>query len=118
MSSTYSPCVRYRLGLDIFAPVAIVGWIERIAKRFDSRNLVILTPRLIVFAVMWLTAGLIITLPSPMQFLVPLQPMRYPHLLYTLMTVFAAGMLAHDVLRDRPIKKEDLEPMLPVAAIP
>jgi hypothetical protein len=58
--------------LGIFAPVAIVWWI-----------------------------GLIITVPPSTEFLAPLQPMRYLHLVYTLMTIFIGGLLTHYVLRDR-----------------
>ena len=100
--------------LGIFAPVAIVWWMGRIAQRFHSRNLVVLTNRLVVFTVLWFAAGLIITVPRPLEFLVPLQPMRYLHLVYTLMTVFAGGLLAHYVLRDRAWRWTLL--LLPISA--
>jgi hypothetical protein len=61
----------------------------------------LLADRLIVFSVVWFVAGLIITVPPSTEFLAPLQPMRYLHLVYTLMTIFIGGLLTHYVLRAR-----------------
>lgn len=86
--------------LGIFAPVAILWWFRRVAKRIGSPKLRILTHQLIAFSVLQFAAALIITVPRRMEFLVPLQPMRYLHLVYLLTTVFAGGLLAHYALCD------------------
>lgn len=87
--------------LGIFAPVVILWWFLGMAKRFHSPKFLLLAHRVVLFSILWFVAGMTITVPRALEFLVPVQPMRYLHLVYLLMILFAGGFLAHFVLRGR-----------------
>src|SRR6267154_2269654 len=80
--------------LGIFAPVVILWWFLGMAKRFHSPKFLLLAHRVVLFSILWFVAGMTITVPRALEFLVPIQPMRYLHLVYLLMILFAGGFLA------------------------
>lgn len=87
--------------MGILGPVLLLWWLGRIAHR---RKLV-LVERLcftsIVFTLIFLLIGLIITIPPQFARLVELQPMRSLLLVYVLLFVMGGGLLAEEVLKTK-----------------
>lgn len=85
--------------LGILGPLLLLWWFGRIANR---RKLV-LVERLcftgIVFGLIFLVIGLVITIPPQFARLAELQPMRSLLLIYVLLFVIAGGLLAEQVLK-------------------
>ena len=84
--------------LGIVAPLLLLGWFQRIARRDASTTMARLASRLAWFGVFQLIAGLAILTPSGLERLRPLEPMRYPHLTYLLMFLLAGGLIGRYVL--------------------
>jgi hypothetical protein len=87
--------------LGLLAPMALLGWFARIARRHHLPVLDLLCRALLGFGVFFLAISLMISIPPGMARFAELQPMRYLHLLYILMFVFAGGSLAQFVLKDK-----------------
>ena len=87
--------------LGIFAPLLLLWWLGKIAHR---RKLV-LVQRLcftsIVFGLLFLLVGLVITIPPQFARLAELQPMRSLLLIYLLLFVISGGLLAEYVFKTR-----------------
>jgi hypothetical protein len=87
--------------LGIFGPLMLLWWMGRIAHR---RKLV-LVERLcftsIVFGLIFLLMGLVLTIPPQFARLAELQPMRSLLLIYVLLFVIAGGLLAEHVLKTK-----------------
>lgn len=85
--------------LGILGPLLLLWWFGRIAHR---RKLV-LVERLcftsVVFGLIFLMIGLVITIPPQFARLAEVQPMRSLHLIYVLFLVVAGGLLAEHVLK-------------------
>ncbi len=87
--------------LGMLAPMIILWWFLRIARRQNLPTLFLACRALLWFGWLFLAASLAISIPPGMARFAELQPMRYLHLLYILMFVFAGGLLAQFVLKDR-----------------
>jgi hypothetical protein len=87
--------------LGIFAPLALLWWFHRLARKQDQPVLDVLCRAAVVFGVVFFVAGLMITIPPACAGLVKLQPMRALHLVYVLLFVFGGGLLAERVLKSR-----------------
>jgi hypothetical protein len=87
--------------LGIVAPVALLWWFRRIARRQGLPVLERMCAALVVFATIFFAASLVITIPPRFANLAELQPMRSLHLVYILFFVFAGGLLAEWVLKNK-----------------
>ncbi|HZR30289.1 MAG TPA: hypothetical protein VFA76_00380 [Terriglobales bacterium] len=85
--------------LGIFAPLVLLWWYQRIARRHGLSTLQRLSSALIAFGSVFFVISLIITVPRRFENLTLLQPMRALFLLYILLFVFTGGMLAEWVLK-------------------
>ena len=87
--------------LGIFGPLLLLWWLGRIAHR---RKL-LLVERLcftsIVFGLLFLLIGLILTIPPQFARLAELQPMRSLLLIYVLLFVISGGLFAEHVLNTK-----------------
>jgi len=86
--------------LGIFGPLALLWWFGRIAGKQGLPVLHRVCQSLIVFQLIFLLAGVVVSIPSLAGF-AELQPMRSLHLLYILLFVIGGGFLARFVLKDR-----------------
>jgi hypothetical protein len=85
--------------LGIFAPLGLLWWYRRIARKQELPNLERLCTALVVFGLAWFAVALVLTVPSQFANLTLLQPMRALHLLYILLFVFTGGLLGRYVLK-------------------
>lgn len=85
--------------LGMFGPLLILWWLGRVAHR---RKLVLME-RLcftsIVFGLLFLLIGLMVTIPPQFARLAELQPLRSLLLIYVLLFVISGGLLAEHVLQ-------------------
>lgn len=86
--------------LGLLAPVGLVWWFSRIARRRELPVLALLCRALVVYQVVFLVVSLAITIPRRFANLAELQPMRSLHLVYVMLFTFAGGLLAQFVLRN------------------
>jgi hypothetical protein len=87
--------------VGMLAPMAVLWWFHRIARRQHLPFFDLMCRALLWFGGLFLAASLVISIPPRMIRFAELQPMRYLHLLYILMFVFAGGLLAQFVLKGR-----------------
>jgi hypothetical protein len=87
----------YKL-LGLAAPFAIFWGFGRIAKKRGLTELETMCKAVNVFGLIFALASLL-TIPAGFERFTLLQPMRYLHLTYILMFVFAGGLLAQYVLQ-------------------
>ena len=86
--------------LGIFAPLAILWWISRIARKNHLVTLEQMSRALIPFALSFFALALIITIPDRLLSLAWFQPMRSLYILYILLILFGGGLLAQFVLKN------------------
>jgi hypothetical protein len=85
----------------ILAPLALLWWFHRIARQQKLPVLDLLCRALIAFGLSFFVVALVITIPPRFANFAELQPMRNLQLVYILLFVFAGGLLAQFVLKDR-----------------
>ena len=85
--------------LGIIGPLAILWWYGRIARRRDLAALEALCSTTVLFGLIFLAAGLVITVPQSMTRFVELQPMRSLQLTYILLIAISGGLIAEYVLK-------------------
>jgi len=85
--------------LGIFAPLLLLEWFRRIARKRDNLQLAHLCGATIVFGLVFFVAALIVSVPSQLANLAELQPMRCLQLVYVLLFVIAGGLLAQSILK-------------------
>ncbi len=100
--------------LGILAPFAILWWCKKLAERRGHSTLARLTWTIFVFELICFTAGLIVTIPHPLEILAPYQPMRSLQLVYLLMFLIIGGLLGEYVLKTHFLRWAVL--FVPVAA--
>lgn len=100
--------------LGILAPFAILWWCKKLAERQGHSTLARLTWTIFVFELICFTAGLIVTIPHPLEILAPYQPMRSLQLVYLLMFLIIGGLLGEYVLKTHFLRWAVL--FVPVAA--
>ena len=83
------------------APMFFLWWFGRIARSRQLRNLDLLCRALIVYELVYLAAGIVLSIPGQFESLARLQPMRSLYLLYILFFLFAGGLLGEYVLKNR-----------------
>ena len=84
--------------VGLLAPFAIFWWFGRIAKQRGLVDLERMCKALNIFGAIFALVSLL-TIPAAFERFTLLQPMRYLHLRYVLMFVFAGGLLAQFVLQ-------------------
>lgn len=85
--------------LGIFAPLLLLDWFRRIARKHDLPVLERLCRTTIVFGAIFFVAAVIISVPARMAPLAKLQPMRALQLEFILLFLFAGGLLARFALK-------------------
>jgi hypothetical protein len=80
--------------LGLAAPMALVWWFHRLARQQALPVLDLLCRALLGFQAFYFAVSVAITVPPGMARFAELQPMRYLHLVYILLFVFAGGLLA------------------------
>lgn len=84
--------------LGIFAPLALLWWMARYARKRGLRNMEALSRALIVFELVFFAGALVLSIPA-LAGLTLLQPMRSLHLVFILLFVLLGGIAAQTVLR-------------------
>ncbi len=87
--------------LGIVAPLMLLWWFGRMARRRQWTMLERVSRAFVVYGLIFLVAALVVDLPARFEALARLQPLRSLHLLYIVMFVVIGGFLGEYVLRDR-----------------
>jgi len=87
--------------LGAVAPIAILWWFGRIARRRAAHDLELMCRTLVFYELIFLPAALVLSIPMRLEALARLQPMRCLYLLYILMFLFAGVFLGEYVLQKR-----------------
>jgi hypothetical protein len=87
--------------LGIFAPIAIMIWLGRIARARKLVNLERLCKALVVYEGLYVAVGLIVAIPERFEAIARLQPLRSLHLVYIFMLIAMGGFAAEYILKDR-----------------
>jgi hypothetical protein len=90
--------------LGIVAPLALLWCYRQLAARHQQPMLKLLSERLALFGLFQFAVAAAITLPERFITLVPLQPMRFLHLVYILFFLFSGGLIGQWLLRERPLR--------------
>ena len=85
--------------LGAIGPIFIVWAMARWAKRAERTTMARLAGCAAVFAGFQLVVGCVVLLTPGLVRLMPMQPMRYLHLVYILMAVLGGGLLGEKLLR-------------------
>jgi hypothetical protein len=85
--------------LGALAPIAILAWFSRIARRHSQRNLDLLCRALVVLVTVSVLAALVLSASPRFESLARIQPLRSLHLVYILMFLFAGCFLGEYVLK-------------------
>jgi hypothetical protein len=80
--------------LGLVAPLGLLWWFERKARQQRLPVLALLCRALLGFAAFYFALSVAISVPPGMARFAELQPLRFLHLLYILLFVFAGGWLA------------------------
>jgi hypothetical protein len=86
--------------LGVVAPLALLWWFSRLARARQLRNLDLLCWALIVYELVYLPVGVVLSIPA-LETLARFQPNRSLYLLYVLFVLFAGGLLGEYVLKNR-----------------
>jgi hypothetical protein len=84
--------------VGLLAPFIIFWWFGRIGKSRHLTELTLMCKALNIFGLIFALVSML-TIPARFERFTLLQPMRYLHLTYVLMFVFAGGLLAQFVLQ-------------------
>ena len=87
--------------LGAVAPLAILWWFSRVARSKHWRNVDLMCHALVVYGVIYLVAGLALSIPARFEAIGRLQPMRSLYLLYILLILISGGFLGELVLKGR-----------------
>ncbi len=87
--------------LGLVAPVLLVWWFARIARRHGMATLERLATRLLAFAVFQFAVAALMTMPSATVQLTSFQPMRWLHIFYFVFLVMAGGLIGQFLLGGR-----------------
>ncbi|HZT70511.1 MAG TPA: hypothetical protein VFC10_12280 [Terriglobia bacterium] len=88
--------------LGVVAPLALLEWFSRLARRQKLPRLEYLAHRLALFGLFGLAAGLTLTTLSALERLTPYQPMRTFQVIYLLFFLIAGGFIGKWLLRNSP----------------
>jgi len=87
--------------VGVIAPIALLWWFGRVARTRQWRKMERICRALILYDLAYCAAALAISIPTSLETLARLQPLRSLHLLYILMFLLAGGLLGEYVLKGR-----------------
>lgn len=90
--------------LGIIAPLVLLWWFSKIARKRDQSVLARLTWALFLFELLFFAGALIVTIPRSLEIFALYQPMRSLQLVYLFLFLFAGGMLGESLLQDRRMR--------------
>jgi len=90
--------------LGVIAPVLLVWWFSRIARRHGMATLELLSTRLLAFSAFQFVVGMLMTVPAATQQLSSLQPMRWLHIFYFLFLLMAGGLIGQFLLQKNTMR--------------
>lgn len=90
--------------IGIFAPLALLWWFSRIARRKQRPVLEVLTRSVFYLGCISFAAALVITIPPRFAVLTIYQPMRSFQLIYLLMALVAGGLLGESLLKTHLVR--------------
>ena len=85
--------------LGVLAPLAILAWFRKIGQRDHASTLAYVSTRLALFGVFQMIVAILLMWPEELERIRPLQPMRYLHLLFLILTILGGGLLGQKFLR-------------------
>ena len=85
--------------VGLWAPIAFLVGIGRIARKHRMSNVELLCRSLVILLLCSLAGALVLDLPARFEALARLQPMRSLHLAYILLLILLGGMIGQFVLR-------------------
>jgi hypothetical protein len=85
--------------LGLVAPVLLVWWFARIARRHGMATLELFASRLVAFAIFQFAVGALMTLSPATEQLSSFQPMRWLHIFYFIFLLMAGGLVGQFLLR-------------------
>lgn len=86
--------------LGIIAPLGLLWWFSGVARRRQLRNLQRMCVALILYQLVYLAGGVVLSSSPRFESLARLQPMRSLYLLYVLLFLFIGGLLGEYVLKN------------------
>ena len=87
--------------IGIFAPLLLLWWLQKIARKQELPVLAWMCRSLIVFGLSYFTIAMLLEVSPRLDNLAELQPMRSFQLLYILLFIFIGGLLAEFVMKNR-----------------
>ena len=87
--------------LGAIAPLAILWWFSRIARRGGAAAIEATARSLVVFGLLFFCAGLVVSFVPSLFGLAEFQPMRSLHLIYILMLLLGGGLIEQFVIPGR-----------------
>jgi hypothetical protein len=90
--------------LGAVAPLFILWWFSRIARSRQWRNLDLLCRSLIVYELVYLPAGVVLSISPRFESVARYQPTRSLYLLYLLFFLFSGGLLGEYVLKNKILR--------------
>lgn len=87
--------------LGIFAPLALLWWFSRLARKYQMRQLDLLCSALVIFEFVYFALALVMTIPPRLVALARYQPMRSLQIFYVMLFLIIGGLLGQWVLRNR-----------------
>ncbi len=88
--------------LGVLAPLAIFWFIARLERRRGNRTLARLATGIALYGGFFLAVSMIVLAPSTPTGLGTLEPMRFLHLVYLFLALFAGAYLGRHVLANKP----------------
>lgn len=87
--------------IGIIAPLGLLWWFSKIARRQKLRNLELVCRALMIYDLTYFAGALLISIPARFESLARLQPLRSLHLLYIMLFLIGGGFLGEHVLQNR-----------------
>jgi hypothetical protein len=87
--------------LGIFAPLVLLWWLARIARKHNLQDVDLLCRAAIIYQAIYLVIALMITVPDRLMPLVIYQPLRSLLIVYVILFISLGGLLGQFVLRNR-----------------
>jgi hypothetical protein len=87
--------------LGLAAPMVLLWWFGRLARKQGMQTLALLCDALILFEAVNFAAAVVVSIPPRLVGLAHYQPMRCLHLVYVFLALIGGGFLGQWVLRDR-----------------
>ena len=90
--------------IGVVAPLALLAWFARLARRDGQPVIEHVSRRLLVSSATGVVIGVLLSVLPGYERMVPVEPMRVLHLMMLLTVLLGGGLLGHHVLRDRPVR--------------